>query len=177
MASFFFLNFSLGRFKTDSIIKSLRKRSQILPNVKLGYNNKALLLTDAVTNAKTTLMMGRTLAPPRESISRVPYEVCGQQAEAPLGQDEALPSHCAYFKRGCHHQHFRTRASEKGFICRESKITAQAPPAQLSSSWAIYRSFNPLQHKNLHWFLSLAITLISPTSTNLESHFNFQSFH
>lgn len=85
MASFFFLNFSLGRFKTDSIIKSLRKRSQILSNVKLGYNNKALLLPDAVTNAKTTLMMGRTLDPPRENISRVPrYEVCGLTSRGSL---------------------------------------------------------------------------------------------
>lgn len=58
MASFFFLNFSLGRFKTGNIIKSLRKRSQVLSNVKLGHNNKDLLLTDAVTNAKTTLNDG-----------------------------------------------------------------------------------------------------------------------
>lgn len=58
MASFFFLNFSLGRFKTNSIIKSLRKRSQVLSNVKLGYNKKGLLLTNAVTNAKATLNDG-----------------------------------------------------------------------------------------------------------------------
>lgn len=66
MASFFFLNFSLGRFKTG-IIKSLRKRSFVLSHVKLGHNNKALLLTDAVTNAKTTLTDGlHTGHPARE---------------------------------------------------------------------------------------------------------------
>jgi len=53
--SFFFLNFSLGRFKTGRIIKTTRKKwSQVLCNVNLGHDTQCSPLhTEAVTNAKT----------------------------------------------------------------------------------------------------------------------------
>lgn len=178
MASFFFLNFSLERFKTDSIIKSLRKRSQILSNVKLGYNNKALLLTDAVTNADNPDDGTHTWPPEREHIK-------GSKVQSVRANKQRLPQ---AEMRLFHHtvlisnEGATTNTLEHELLKRVSFAENLKSPRKLHPhSSAAAEPFPGLSihssTKTFTWFLSLAITLISPTSTNLEKHFNFQSFH
>lgn len=147
--------------------------------MKLGYNNKALLLTDAVTNAKTTLMMGRTLDPPaRERIkgSKVQSVRANKQR---LPQAEMRPFHHTVL---ISNEGATANTLEHKLLKRVSFAENLKSPRKLHPhSSAAAEPFTGLSihssTKTFTWFLSLAITLISPTSTNLENHFNFQSFH